>query len=622
MTYGTSFYGVPANVLECINAYKHQCDSQKFSSLKSSIFRFTLPGLGMSLPKGKRMTPNELEIAFDFAKKLPIHSLEEFVIAQEKAFKMLSVPDKERSKHRSHLKEFLSWVAANKWLSKQNISADHKIYRFSGEKHERIQRKKLTNRIGAYKKFALSLKAEEYIDVENYSDKELYALDLAKIQESLKPIEKELKEFNDYLDERGYQKSSKEVRFKAAYRFLGWLYCSGTPLEELSLSSFIKVVRLKFSLREFEEDYPKYIYAKGIATEEAKKVAEETIEKLEKFWLWLEECSHGYPSSGSKQTYTESAIAIARFLYRNETDSDYDNDCHDIPVVRRLRVYCNKIEKQKRNSPAAIPLYKKAVTWEQVLMVLEKLRYEANAMYTDSYIKGELKRKKRPIQARASSMMKFLLLAMFTLVPPDRQRTFRELRLGETLKYGIFDGDMFIPKERMINPQDARFFIHLLPDQYKTGDSYGEWIGELPNTKFPDNSSFYEYLEKWLYCGYEENGIVKGLREALNPGSHNYIFFGRISGKPIDVTSMAIKFKYFFERHTGVPVSPHTLRKIFRTHIKNIGASPQELESVAFWMKHDLRTAEKIYTFQDCRTKLKAGAALADRVNSEILKRV
>jgi len=44
------------------------------------------------------------------------------------------------------------------------------------------------------------------------------------------------------------------------------------------------------------------------------------------------------------------------------------------------------------------------------------------------------------------------------------------------------------------------------------------------------------------------------------------------------------------------------------------------LESVAFWMKHSLRTADKTYTFLECSTKLKTGAALADRINSKILK--
>jgi hypothetical protein len=383
------------------------------------------------------------------------------------------------------------------------------------------------------------------------------------------------------------------------------------------LKCLIEVVHLKFSIEDFS-NYHDYIYAKGLAHEKAKKVAEATVKKLEELFDWLE----NKPSFGTKQTYTESAIAIACFLYRNETDAGYANLFEDIPVVRRLRVFCNKIDAQKRNSPAAVPFHEKSVSWEQVLIVTERLRYEADATHTDAIVKGNYRRKKRPIKARAASMMTFLLLSMFTIVPPDRQRTYRELRLGETLKHGSYQGEIFIPRERMINPQGAKFFIHLLPNQYKTGEAYGEWIGELPNTKYSDGRTFYQYLEEWLYCGYEKDGVVQGLREALNPGNHNYVFFGRITGEPLDTTSVTTKVQKPFERMTSVPVSPHTLRKIFRSYIKDRGASPEELESAAYWMKHDLRTAEKDYTFLDCRSKLRAGAALTNRINSEFLKNV
>jgi hypothetical protein len=611
MTYGSPTFGIPSNILECINAYEHSCDSQKFTSFKSTIFRFTLPGLGLPLPKGKRMTPNELEAARKFAAELPLSSLHLLPEAQKKTFEMLQASSNLCSKHRIYLKEFLDWVSEKKWIAQKVTDDKKKLYRFSGERHDRIQRKKLTNR-KALRKFSLSFEVSDYLTEEDENQKEI-------IQFHLDRIGKELKEFEMYLrGERGYQKTSLEVRYKSAIRFLGWLYeANKVPLEKLSLESFIEVVHLKFSMADFPK-YQDYYYAKGLAQEKAKEVADSTVKKLEELFEWLE----NKPTPGTKQTYTESAIAIASFLYRNETDVDYANLCEDIPVVRRLRVYCNKIEKQKRNSPPDVPYHEKAVTWEQVLMVVERLRYEADATHTDSIVKGEHKRKKRPIKARAASLMNFLLVALFTVVPPDRQRTYRELRLGETLKHGIYHGEMFIPREKMINPQDAKFFIHLLPDQYKTGKAYKEWIGELPNLKYPDGKTFYQYLEKWLYCGYKKDGVVKGLREVLNPKDHNYVFFGKITGEPIEVEGMTKKVASVFERMTGVPVSPHTLRKIFRSYIKEKGASPEELESAAYWMKHDLRTAEKDYTFLDCQSKLKAGTALAERINSEILKKV
>jgi len=75
----TPFFDVPKNLLEVINAYKHQCDPTKFDSFKSAIFRFTLPGLGLPLPKGKRMTPNELKSAQEFTAGLPLSALEKLL---------------------------------------------------------------------------------------------------------------------------------------------------------------------------------------------------------------------------------------------------------------------------------------------------------------------------------------------------------------------------------------------------------------------------------------------------------------------------------------------------------------------------------------------------------------
>ena len=517
-----------------------------------------------------------------------------------------------RSKNRSYLKDFLNWTEKQKWLTPKTPDNKKEIYRFSGEKHERIQRKRLTNRKGQFKRYALSFDVSDYLREGNQEQEEF-------IKSQLERISTELQDFGAYMRKRGYREISINTRFKMANRLLGWLhYIKGVPLEELSLSSLIPVVRLKYSLSEFP-NYHDYIYTKGLAQEEAKKATESIVKKLEEYWEWLEQ-AHNKPSPSSKAIYSESTMAIACFLYRNETDEEYANQYEDIPVVRRLRIYTNKLEIQRRNSPPAVPFHKKAVSWETVLMVLEKLRYEANMTYSDSLVNGEHKKKKRPIKAIANSMMRFLLLAMFVIVPPDRQRTFRELQLGETLKHGTFKGGMFIPRKKMLNPDEAKFYIHLLPEQYKTGDSYGEWVGELPNTKFTDKSTFYQYLERWLYSGYQENGEVKGLREALKPENHNYVFFGKYTKEPLSIEALTAKIKNVFERHTGVPVPPHTLRTIFRSYIKEKGASPQELESVAFWMKHSLRTADNTYTFLECSTKLRTGAALADRINSEILK--
>ncbi|MEP0755825.1 hypothetical protein NDA03_26945 [Trichocoleus sp. Lan] len=616
----TPLFGIPTNVLEAVDAYRHLNDSNDFSLIQSSLFRFTIPALSGVMPQGKRLTANEILTIRQFLATLPLSKLSEFRKAQEKTFKLLQTPADQQSKPRSYLNKLLNWVDEQNWLvtGSLNESSETQVYRFYFKGKGVMKRKKLTNRpADTLNKFALSFNVKDY-SPESSEESESIKQALAKIFE-------EIQVFENWMKARGYKESSRKIRREHAKRFLGWLYrAKEIPLQELSLSSLIPIIRLKYSLRDFDS-YDKFIYAKGLATEEAREVATETVKKLEDYFNWLK----NPPNPGTKAMYVEGVISLAKFLYRDETDEDYSLECMDVPVVRRLRVFCNNLEKEKRSSRPAVPYHEKAITWEQTLLALEKLRIEANLTHVDANLKsGIIQPKKRSMQARANSFMRFLIFAFFVLVPPDRGRTFRELRIGETFKHGSFHGDIFIPKDRMLNPLEGRYYIHLLPDDYKTGDAYGEWVGEVPNTQFPDGSYFYDYLNQWLYdevvSVHRRHKITyKGMRSVLQPEEHNYLFFGPRNKKPLnDASQMTSKVRYPIERLTGTPLAPHTLRKIFRTFIKDRLATHAEEESIAFWMKHDLRTANKDYTFQTCRNKLQPGIELANRLNGEVLQRI
>jgi hypothetical protein len=616
MTNRTPTFDLPKNILEAFEAYKHLANSNDSSFIQGSLFRFTIPALSGVWPQGARITQEEILAARKFLETLPLSTLPKLRAAQEQTFKHLQIPRDKQRQPKSYLNKFLNWVEEQGWLVgvSLNQSGEKSRYRFYRKGNGVMQRKKLTQRpANTLEKFALSLDVADYFPQSQEEEE--------KISQVLKRIAGELEEFETWLKERGYKKSSLDIRLSNASRFLGWLYRTNQfPLEELSLTSMIPLVRLKFSLKEFS-DYHSYIYAKGLGQEETRDIATATVKKLEDYFNWL----NNPPSPGTKAMYTESAISLAKFIYRHETDEDYAAECMDVPVVRRLRVFCNKLETEKRNARSVVPYHEKAITWEQALLALEKLRIEANLTHI---LDKQCRQKKRPIQARSGSLMRFLVLAFMILIPPDRGRTFRELKIGTTFKHGVFHGDIFIPKDQMLNPLEARYYIHLLPDDYKTGDAYGEWIGEVPNTEFPDGSCFYDYLNQWLYndivdvyC--RQKTIYKGMRSVLEPKDHNYLFFGSVTKQPLsDASQMTAKVKYPIERLTGVPVSPHTLRKIFRTFIKDNQATHAEEESIAFWMKHDLRTANKDYTFQTCRNKLQPGIELANKLNAEALKRI
>jgi hypothetical protein len=86
-------------------------------------------------------------------------------------------------------------------------------------------------------------------------------------------------------------------------------------------------------------------------------------------------------------------------------------------------------------------------------------------------------------------------------MPPDRQRTFRELTFGKTLKYGIRDEkrNTFTSYDKLKQEEEPKYYIHLLSHQYKTGDTYGTYWHEIKNVTYKDGKQFYDYLNQWLF---------------------------------------------------------------------------------------------------------------------------
>jgi integrase len=163
----------------------------------------------------------------------------------------------------------------------------------------------------------------------------------------------------------------------------------------------------------------------------------------------------------------------------------------------------------------------------------------------------------------------------------------------------------------------------LQPEDYKTGDSYGEWLGEFPNTEFPDGSKFYDYLNRWLFQGYQDaNGEWHGMRELIAAPGVTTVFATEKLGKAYRLDLIKNKITNIFRRWTGVPVSPHDLRHLYRTYIDDpaIGATPEEKESAAYWMRHSSEMAKKIYSHLECEKKLRLGAQMSERLNQQLLK--
>ena len=395
-----------------------------------------------------------------------------------------------------------------------------------------------------------------------------------------------------------------------------------TPLEQLRLTTLVPFIKLKFKLSECisENGFPdpnRLIVQRAMAQELAKEGAESTVKLVEEY------CSNTCQSAASVVRQFTSVINCAKFLYRDETDEFLlKGGFKDIPIIVKLvstrTIYERKTRKPQGQTVTVIPREKKMIPWLKVLEVLEKLRVEAN-LDKLNYIRRTkvrangrygIEERKRTDIGIAQSFQRFLLLALITAMPPGRPRVYRELEIGRTLLRGHYESGIFTPVERMKDPKQEKFYLHLMPEDYKTGDTYGEWWGEFPNIVYSDSKTLYEYIDEWL----------TKWRKVFNP-KHNFVFTQQ-DGSPLSNDGLKGKVKHIFTRFTGVPVNPHSIRHIYVTYLKDIGATEAELEAAAYAMRHSRKTQSGIYDAQEKQNKLAPILSLTKRIAEEHFQKI
>jgi integrase len=94
------------------------------------------------------------------------------------------------------------------------------------------------------------------------------------------------------------------------------------------------------------------------------------------------------------------------------------------------------------------------------------------------------------------------------------------------------------------------------------------------------------------------------------------------AGDSYTTSEITGKIKTIFIRWTGVPITPHDLRHLYRTYIDDpaTGATAEEKESAAYWMRHSSQMAAKTYSHLNNEQKLRAGSQMAERLNQEFLE--
>ena len=574
------------NLADAFKKYQkiNASDKQIIANLNSALIRYTLPSLGFIIPERskKRLHPYDIKLALDFAKIIPLEpDLETKLLkAQEKELSKHSLSLTNKRQQKKNLNKFIQFLKSGKKGIDRKIRSYEKYQPVKQIVEDRsfIENNKTTRK--NKQKMQLSLDPNYYSDLSK--DEQKY-LDI---------IKKELHDFEEFLEFTQNSQYSRTSTIQKIKIILGWKYSQGELLKNLSLSNLIKPYNINPKINNFKTPNDYYI-TKGKVLDQAKEESKKLVKFINTF-------IHKYNinSKASKISYINGLINLAKFIYKDITDIDEYQNYEDIPVIRQLRIYSNRIKDDTKKIKLDF------IEWNTVIKCLKELKRRSDL--TKNAFGGKIN-----LYSQAQHLQRFLILGFFTLIPPSRSRVIRELKIGKTLKHGLFKYGIFIPKEQLQEGEKAKYYIHLQPEDYKTGNFYGEWQGEFPNTKFADGTTFYEYLDKWIY-----GGMRKLL---LRQENHDYLFFGNRNSKPLSITNMGERVANLFTSTIKERIYPHKLRTIFRTYLVNKGASQQELESAAFWMRHSNEIAKEVYTQQTLEQKLNPGREIAERLNSEIL---
>ena len=310
-------------------------------------------------------------------------------------------------------------------------------------------------------------------------------------------------------------------------------------------------------------------------------------------------------------------LAVAKFHYRH---FDEDDNYAQVPLIRFIRNRINQLSKQKKTEQPVADMSKK---WMELPVfrdeVLEPLRLCCRRRKNC----GDM----RELSAVAWSLEGYVIVGNLTYMPPRRQQEIRDLKLSLSCPIkrpaNLAPGGLVhpLPPDRLIGKNRKHGFLYrdekgiwyrdMTPESYKTGHIYGHQVLKIPNIRFSDGSSFYDYLEMWLYgYYYAPNGVLKANGSKFDPAGcyqpriyetralfnpdHNFVFCQQNSTN-FKATNVGKFFTNLCHGLTGVRVTPHLLRDIYATYYLDQGASDALIRSLAYAMGHSVETLRKIY---------------------------
>jgi hypothetical protein len=561
---------IPGNAAQAFDRFKVHVKASEYLKVKTALLRFTVPGWSGIYPLEKRFSVQAIASAFKVLEGISLQQLQEALSIQAQVFEYLQVSAGNRRVFKSYLKKFLHWCEAQGWFAVTTLQGNTDHAADGKPAKETIQIYKLKSPKGVRKPTANEL------HLSGVPKKANYALGTVAGDE-LKPyLEQQLEQLSQFMQHKlGLRPATRKSYRERLLQLFGWLYREqGVPLEALCLESVIPIVELKVRVTDFmtpsgSPDHNQWAIAKVLAEEAALQSAKQVDQLLRQYTEFLG------GSLSSKLKVLQACINTAKYLYNDKTSDP--RQYRDIPIILLLRKQMRSLRQTEGKAAPRIAFEAKSLPWTATYQVLLQLKQEADTVVLHQVAPrrtGGIAAFPRKTKGTGRSHMRFLLLAFFVLIPPVRSRTIRELELGRTLVWGGLQDGRVVPPERLPDPAQAQWFIHLKPQDYKTGATYQDYVGAVPNTSFSDGTCLYDYLERW----------IKVYRPLFQP--QHQLLFMKHNGDPLSKDDLNGIVRRFFFKFTGIPVTPKELRPMYVTYLRNQRASEAELDAAARAMQH------------------------------------
>ena len=315
-------------------------------------------------------------------------------------------------------------------------------------------------------------------------------------------------------------------------------------------------------------------------------------------WLRTREISDSYEAN-----MLRGLTKLLKFRYSDESTADPsygEKSFGDIQAVRELRKLHRDANRRQVLSPRSSEEERKWLDWQEYLNVVKTLKEdveneirvweekEEGDANGDKILPSKIHEdlhKYTPAQRRiATKYQAYLILSFFSCVP-DRQRTFRELKIGRT----------FI--------RDAKIDCWTIkhgPDDYKTGKTYGD----RPPLVLAQELTYAvdDFLHRWRPC--------------LKPLGDHFFVQSRTGKAFTQDTVYSLVARSCF-KHTGKKTNPHLLRDMIVTHVRDSDASEKQLEALALYMGHSISMQRSSYDRRTMEQKVAPAVELLRSVNNK-----